>query len=302
MGKPLKIKTTGGGTWVALQEIPDTELTHIVHQVLLEFASSTSGTGTLSVGTDTGDSIGSFTDTNSSASSTTTVYQNLTSVSETSMIRPVEFSTTIQETSDANLNSIIISTALSNLVSNGIGSYVLSTSNPDSDRYAAITPALTDNTYNTSTSYNLYRKTSVATSPTEVLPLKVNGTSLKQMTNTEIKTLAARLRNRIIATGIGTYKLQATAPSTGTWVDQGTILDTKIIDSDSASYSKDYAKHWVPDFTSEYVKNYDTANTWEKDYVKNYDKDYVKTYEKSWETDYVGDRSEEHTSELQSQD
>ena len=48
MGKPLKIKTTGGGTWVALQEIPDTELTHIVHQVLLEFASSTSGTGTLS--------------------------------------------------------------------------------------------------------------------------------------------------------------------------------------------------------------------------------------------------------------
>ena len=134
MGKPLKIKTTGGGTWVALQEIPDTELTHIVHQVLLEFASSTSGTGTLSVGTDTGDSIGSFTDTNSSASSTTTVYQNLTSVSETSMIRPVEFSTTIQETSDANLNSIIISTALSNLVSNGIGSYVLSTSNPVSDR------------------------------------------------------------------------------------------------------------------------------------------------------------------------
>ena len=68
MGRPLKIKTTGGGTWIALQEAPDTELTHIVHRVLTEFATSTSGTGTLSVGTDTGESIGSFTDTNSTTS------------------------------------------------------------------------------------------------------------------------------------------------------------------------------------------------------------------------------------------
>ena len=112
MGRPLKIKTSGGGTWIALQEIPDTELTHIVHEVLTEFASSTSGTGTLSVGTDTGTSIGTFTDTNSSTSSTTTVYQNLTSVSESSMVRPVEFGSTIQEASDANINSFIISTAL----------------------------------------------------------------------------------------------------------------------------------------------------------------------------------------------
>jgi len=67
MGNPLKIKTTGGGTWISLQETPDTELTHTIHQILTEFASSTSGTGTLSVGTDTGDSVGTFTDTNSSA-------------------------------------------------------------------------------------------------------------------------------------------------------------------------------------------------------------------------------------------
>ena len=200
MGRPLKIKTTGGGTWIALQETPDTELTHIVHRVLTEFASSTSGTGTLSVGTDTGESIGSFTDTNTATSSTTTVYQNLTSVSESSMVRPVEFGTTIQETSDANLNTYIISTALSNLVSNGIGSYVLSTANPDSDRYDAITPALVDTTNSTSTSYSLYRKTSVATAPAQILPLRISGTTVKQMSNTEIQTLVARLRNRIIDT------------------------------------------------------------------------------------------------------
>ena len=33
----------------------------------------------------------------------------------------------------------------------------------------------------------------------------------------------------IIDTGIGKYVIQAAAPSTGTWVDQGTIYDTKII-------------------------------------------------------------------------
>ena len=276
MGRPLKIKTSGGGTWIALQEIPDTELTHIVHQVLTEFASSTSGTGTLSVGTDTGTSIGTFTDTNSSTSSTTTVYQNLTSVSESSMVRPVEFGSTIQEASDANINSFIISTALSNLVSNGIGSYVLSTTNPDSDRYTAITPALTDNTTSTSTSYNLYRKTSVATAPAQVIPLKVTGSTVKQMTNTEIKTLTARVRNRIIDTGIGKYAIQAAAPSTGTWVDQGTILDTKIIDSDSDSYSRTYLKTYTKAFAKNYLKTY--TGTFVGQYVGTYEKDHQKAY------------------------
>ena len=300
MGKPLKIKTTGGGTWISLQETPDTELTHTIHQILTEFASSTSGTGTLSVGTDTGDSVGTFTDTNSTASSTTTLYQNLTSVSESSIVRPVEMGTTLQETSDANLNSYIISTALSNLVSNGIGSYVLSTSNPDSGRYAAITPALTDNTYSTSTSYNLFRKTSVASAPTEISPLKINGTSIKQMSNTEIKTLVARLRNRIIDTGIGKYAIQAAAPATGTWVNQGTILDTKIIDSASSSYSKDYVKTYTKIWSKDYTKSFtgtfigQFVGSYEKAYTKTYTSaaSYNKAYNKDWEriysTDYIG--------------
>ena len=65
------------------------------------------------------------------------------------------------------------------------------------------------------------------------------------MTNTEIKTLTARVRNRIIDTGVGKYVIQAAAPSTGTWVAQGTILDTKIIDSDSDSYSREYLKTYT---------------------------------------------------------
>ena len=62
MGNPLRIKETGGGTFLGLQEMTDTEMDYAVHQVLTEFATNTGGEGTVSVGS-TGTAMGTFNDT-----------------------------------------------------------------------------------------------------------------------------------------------------------------------------------------------------------------------------------------------
>ena len=57
------------------------------------------------------------------------------------------------------------------------------------------------------------------------------------MSDADIKTLAARLRNQIIATGIGQYKFSASNPagSGETWIQVGsTVTDTRNIDTDKS--------------------------------------------------------------------
>ena len=100
MGNPLRIKTTGGGTFLGLQEMQTTEMDYAVHQILTEFSTSTSGSGTLNIN-GVGSNQGSFTDTirtesigthpstNSITSTTYQLKQNLSSVAETSVVFPL---------------------------------------------------------------------------------------------------------------------------------------------------------------------------------------------------------------------
>ena len=137
MGNPLRIKTTEGGTFLGLQEMQTTEMDYAVHQILTEFSTSTSGAGTLNINGD-GTSMGSFTDTkrtetigthpstNSISSTTYTLKQNLSSVAETSVVFPLFLNDSGYAAEHSNnLNTTLITRALANLTSNGLGSYYL---------------------------------------------------------------------------------------------------------------------------------------------------------------------------------
>ena len=52
MGNPLKIKETGGGTFLGLQEMTTNEMDYAVHQILTEFSTSVSGSGTIYINGD----------------------------------------------------------------------------------------------------------------------------------------------------------------------------------------------------------------------------------------------------------
>ena len=225
MGNPLRIKTTGSGTFLGLQEMQTTEMDYAVHQILTEFSTSTEGAGTININ-GSGTLMGSFTDTlrtesvgdhpstNAHTSTRYDLNQNLFSASETSVVYPLFLNDSGYAAEHSNnLNSTLISRALANLTSNGLGSYYLSETNPNTSLYTSTGSTITDSTIGSNTVYTLWRKTTGVSAPSTVRTAKLTATSsIQEMSDADIKTLAARLRNQIISTGIGQYKLSATNP------------------------------------------------------------------------------------------
>jgi len=273
MGNPLKIKETVGGTFLGLQEMQTTEMDYAVHQILTEFSTSLTGSGTINIGGD-GTSMGTFTDTSlsgdlsegdhpgpfSTASSTFTLKQNLESIAETSMVNPLFLNDDGYAAEHSNnLNSTLISRALSNLTSNGLGSYYLSASNPNSSLYTDSGYSIIDKRFSGNTTdqvvYKLWRKTTGVSAPSTNRTARIYNTSnIQAMSDADIKTLAKRLRNQIVATGIGQYKLSQSNPAGAgeTWVQVGsTVADVRNDLADqsyAASYEGAYAKQYNQQF------------------------------------------------------
>ena len=241
-------QTSSGGV---IQEMDSSDKDYISHVLLTDFNSLDSGVGTLAVNpasTSGLSLIGSFVDTKRPdavgthpvGTSVTTVstfnfYQDLQSASEsiTNAIRPVALdgSADIQRMSDSEVNDDFIFDTQQNIYEGGVGSYKLQPSAPTDGTWVSkgtITDTKISGGTNTS---QLWRKSAPATTPTTVRPLKfvVSSGSLREMTDTEIKKFTPRLRNRIVANGIGTYKVQSNAPTSGgTWVQMGdTFIDTR---------------------------------------------------------------------------
>ena len=288
MANPLKIKTSSGTpnttNFTGLQEMTDAEMNYIKHRVLVKFATE-SATGVLTgdINTSgTGDSIGFYTDTflddavgthptaSTESSTTTTLYQPATAVSE-SLVRPIEWiSNSIKQQTDGSLNDSIISHILtdiasSNSTNSAIGTYYLSetaTSKPSGTwtEKATIVDKLNDPA-GTDVEYKLWRKSS-DTTPTVIRPIKTNAnSSLQEMTDADIESLVTRLRNRIIATGIGTYSFQENAPATGTWVQVGDDIVDRKSNVTAVQYTGTFAGQYTRQFTAAYTRLFSSQYT-----------------------------------------
>lgn len=269
MAAALKINATSP---ISLKEMSTSDYDYVTYVILNNFASSNTGVGTLSVNpaSTTGlTSIGTFTDTYRNfavgahpidntvitTANTYTFYQNLGSASE-SLTRPLEYVSGVKEQTDTNLNADSISKALANLVANGIGSYALSTSSPAGGTWTSqytivdtINPTTTANTF-------LWRKTAGASVPSALRPIKINATSpasLKEMSDAEIQSLTARLRNQIVSTGVGNYKVQTSSPVGGTWVTQGTAFSDTRNQATNQNYSGNYTGNYSGTYTLFYA-------------------------------------------------
>ena len=169
------------------------------------------------------------------------MWQDRQSASESGMIRPLEWSTDtpgaqgLKEQDDTALNAAenLIDEAIDQLVAFGIGSYKLQVSAPSGGTWTAKGNMGDSIQTGPVQTWTLWRKTN-DTAPTTIRPLKIQTVttpdSIKEMTDVEIETLTARLRNRIVATNRGYYALQENAPGTGTWVQAGgDVTDTRYI-------------------------------------------------------------------------
>jgi hypothetical protein len=261
MPRPLKIDTST--TPVSFKEMNDADYDYLTHIVLSQFAASNTGVGTVSSNSSF-TLIGTFSDTyrpytvgqHPVGTDITTVtynfYQDYGTATE-NLVRPVHYSAGANtfEQDDSTLNTTSISNALANLVNSGVGSYSLSPTSPVGGTWVAertiqnTTSAANNVTY-------IWRKTA-ATAPSTVRPLKVNTTSpisVKEMSDAEIQTLTERLRNQIVATGIGKYAVQSTAPvSGGTWVTRGSAFSDTRETTSNTSYTGAYSGNYTGTYT-----------------------------------------------------
>ena len=266
MPRPLKIDT--GTTPVSIKEMSDADYDYLTHVILTQFAASNTGVGTVSSNSSF-TLIGTFSDTyrpytvgqHPIGTDITTVtynfYQDYGTATET-LVRPVHYDVGANtfEQDDTTLNTTVMANVLANLVNYGVGSYSLSPTAPVGGTWVAertiqnTTSAANNVTY-------VWRKTA-ATAPSTVRPLKVNSTSpisVKEMSDAEIQTLTDRLRNRIVATGIGKYAVQSTAPvSGGTWVTRGSAFSDTRETTSTVSYTGTYSGTYSGNYTGAYTR------------------------------------------------
>lgn len=277
MGIPLKYDAT----LVGLKQLSNTELQYTAHQILTEFASSNTGTGTISVNpaSTTGLTlIGTITDTERPynigdhpvgtevVSITYDFYQDLRVVTNSPTARPVEFqsgaSAGIKEQTDTDL-VLIADVSLSRLVTDGLGSYRFGTSAPTVGGTWISIGSIVDNITGTANTVTYLWRRSVQTAPTTIRPLKYSSSpqGLKEMTDTEIRSLTSYARNRIASSGVGQYRIQSTAPTTGgTWIQVGDTFSDTRQQTGNVVYTGTYTGNYVRDsFSGSYIGAYSRA-------------------------------------------
>ena len=275
---PLKVKASGSPITSAnisgLQTMTDAEVKNYIANVITEkFAAVTNGTGTAEINITTdnsgsGTSIGTFVDTNrteaigthpaTGATTSTTYYakQVTATAAESITNRPLGWASNIEELSDSDIDGVmdLCIEAMVSESSYTAGQYKLQPSAPSGGTWVS-RYTITDTAQGGNTTTYLWQKTVSSSTPnSDYTPLKLfNGSNCKQMVESEIEQLLPNFRNRIIETGIGTYKIQSTAPvSGGTWVEMGSQFSNTIEQVTPQSYVGNYSGTFSGNFTGNY--------------------------------------------------
>ena len=308
--RPLRIKASSypvsSSNIQGLQEMTDAEIEQYYSAILTkDFADNTdgSGTGEINIG-GSGTTIGTATDTKrddavgthptDGAASTVTTYtakQVETVLSESVTNRPLGYVSSgtvgMHEFDDTELDTDIVDKIVDDLVAQGdytIGQYKLSTSTPSGGTWTArYTLADTERDGDTTNHYIWQKTAATSSANSNYKPLKVTGggAGVQEMTVAEMEQISNHVRNHIISSGKGKYVLQASAPGSGTWVDQGTFTDTRK-EVTSQNYSGNYTGAYQGNYTGNYTgaKNYAGTYTGSSSYAGNYTgaKNYAGTY------------------------
>jgi hypothetical protein len=248
-------------------ELTEAEIKNqVAGEITLKFATDTDGSGTAELNVVTGgsagsDEIGTFTNRErteavgvhpAGGSTTDTVYrfnQPSGAVSESGQINPLRWTDdSIEQCTDTELDTEILDHCIEAMVledANTVGQYKIDTSSPSGGTWTSRYVVAETQVDGTDVNYTLWQKTAPTTDAgtNEHILLKVDTDtgSVTEMTEANLHTLVPAFRNRIMATGVGTYLLQASTPSvTGTWVQMGGTMTDQLKDITSANYAGDY--------------------------------------------------------------
>ncbi len=312
---PIRIKASSSpvssANFQGLQQMSDAEINQYLSAVITQkFADDTNGTGTAELNVDTanaltGTSIGTWTNqirndaigthpTSGATTNTTHYFKQVTAAASESITnRPVGYDSAIKEFTDAGLDTDILDKVIEDMVTSTgytVGQYVLAASAPSGGTWTS-RYTLTDTNQGGSTSLYLWQKTAPSTAANgDLAPLKLDGTNVKMMSDAEIEQVVPNFRNRIIDSGIGTYKIQSSTPGTGTWTQMGdTLNDTRQVVS-SENYAGNYVGNFSGTYAGNYVGGYVGSKTYSGTYAGGYAGNYVGSYvgAKTYSGSYTG--------------
>ena len=291
MPNPLKLKTYANGVYTdGIQVTTNAELDYLVKKLLINYATesgSGDNVGDLNINS-SGTSVGTFTDNFANAelgshpynnihnkSTTYTFYQNTATASESGIHPLVTIDAPsnpghVRVVTDAELNAVIdlalADIAKANSSAAGTGTYFVSVNAPTITGTWVAQDNFTDEVTNHANdddekiTYKLWRKTSYDNSPDDIQLLKQVLGNIKVQTDAELLNMTSRLRNRIIATGKGTYKFQASAPGTGTWVVRGEASD-RVPQLANVQYTGSFANQYTGQFSREFTREFTAQYT-----------------------------------------
>ena len=307
-----------------LQAMSVNEIKNYVANILtVSFGANSDGTGTGEINITTnnsgaGTAIGTFADTDrteatgthpaTGAIDTVTYYAKQVSAaaSESVTNRPIKYSSgSIKEMTDAEIDSELLDYAISAMVaetSYTAGQYRLQATAPSGGTWVS-RYTLTDVANGGNTTTYLWQKTAATSTPdTSLKPLKlINTKDIKEMSSSEILQMLPNFRNRIIDSGAGTYKVQATAPVSGTWVQLGDSTTDTREQVSPTNYAGNYVGNFSGNYAGGYVgpANYSGgysgafANNFSGGYVgpANYSGAYSGAYANNFSGGYVGPKN-----------
>lgn len=251
MARPNTLTFKSSGDNALIQMISNVEFTTIADIVLEKFAAS-DGAGDLFLSAGANGnytSIGTHTDNRTEnvgssditiTSNTITFYQNLVANNIGSVThKPVTWdytSESIRIFTDNDLNDFADDIINHMVINEAAGSYRIANSSPASTHggtWATVATLLNQVDKDNSAAAFLYKKLTDS-SALKCRPLKYTSDNcLQLMSDNQISELANVVRSRIVENDIGKYLLQTTAPTPGTWVNVGTLTDTRRTTSGS---------------------------------------------------------------------
>ena len=230
-----------------IKQFSNTEFNLLADYVLEIMAANTYATTLSSTGT--GNTIGTFTDTSYQFGPGNT---DLTIVSSTFTLSQYDATTMDAQpdlpnymglnTPDANTVELkenmtttdtLADDILARMVSGGVNSYYINegVTAPSGGSWASVA-SFSDTVENLGSlvsTYTLWHKMSEDIAGSAALrPLKLQSGELKRYDDQDILSIVKKVEERFIATGVGTYALQASAPGVGTWAQHSdAITDTR---------------------------------------------------------------------------
>ena len=280
--------------WQGLQQMSVAEVKNYIAQTLtVSFGANSDGTGTAEINITTnnsgaGTTIGTFSDTDRTEATGThpatgavdtvtyTVKQVTAAATENITNRPLKYSDGIREMTDGQIDTEILDYAIDAMINETTytaGQYRLQPSAPSGGTWVA-RYTLTDVANGGNTLTYLWQKTAASTlSDSNLKPLRlINTKDVQEMSSAEILQMLPSFRNRIIDTGIGTYKVQSSSPVGGTWVQLGDeFADTR---------EQVTPQNYLGNFSGNYLGTFSGS--------RNYTATYAGTYQGNFQNNFSG--------------